>query len=214
MLVQILVDNPNSWIVPYAKKLVTLIEKEVQFNSVLIFEHESVIKGEILCLLSCEKVFKDLDLNKHTLVVHESNLPKGKGWSPLTWQILEGLNSIPITLFEATESIDAGEIYCKEYINFEGTELIEEIKHKQGEKTIDLILRFLNDYPLIEGVDQLGESTFYKRRTKKDSELDIDKSIQDQFNLLRICDNERYPAFFKIKGKTYILKIYQNSSFD
>ena len=40
-----------------------------------------------------------------------------------------------------------------------------------------------------------------------DSELDINKSINSQFNLLRICDNKRYPAFFRKHGFTYKLQI-------
>ena len=43
---------------------------------------------------------------------------------------------------------------------------------------------------------QVGKSEFYSKRTPKDSELDINKSIKDQFNLLRICNNEQFPAFF------------------
>ena len=58
---------------------------------------------------------------------------------------------------------------------------------------------------------QEGEETFYNRRNSKDAELDINKTIKEQFNLLRISDNERYPAFFKIEGKKYSLKIYKES---
>ena len=31
-----------------------------------------------------------LEGNKLVLVIHESDLPKGKGFSPVQWQILEG----------------------------------------------------------------------------------------------------------------------------
>ena len=46
-----------------------------------------------LCIcLSYSKLLSEKDLSKfkNVLVVHESELPKGKGWSPLSWQILEG----------------------------------------------------------------------------------------------------------------------------
>ena len=55
---------------------------------------------------------------------------------------------------------------------------------------------------------QLGKTSFYRKRTKKDSEININKSIRKQFNLLRVTDNKRYPAFFYFKKKKYILKIY------
>ena len=76
----------------------------------LINSHEDVESGDVLCLLSCEKKFNKLNLNKYNLVVHESDLPEGKGWSPLTWQVIEGKRNIPITLFEANSLIDSGNI--------------------------------------------------------------------------------------------------------
>ena len=210
MLVQLLVDNSNSWILPYVIKLKEEIIKQFNFSVNLIYKHEDVVKGEILCLLSCEKIFKKLNYNTYNLVVHESDLPSGKGWSPLTWQILEGKNQIPVTLFEATENVDAGETYAKEYIKLNGSELLPEIKHQQGLKTIDLILEFIKNKTIIQGKVQEGESTFYSKRGPKDSELDIDKTIDEQFNLLRVVDNERYPAFFRKNGQKYFIKIYKD----
>ena len=207
MLVQLLVDNSNSWIIPYAIKLKEKIIKQFSFSVNLIYKHEDVINGDVLCLLSCEKIFKKLHLNNYNLVVHESDLPRGKGWSPLTWQILDGKNIIPITLFEALDKVDAGKIYYKDYIKLSGDELLSEIKHKQGEKTIDLILNFLVDFNTIKGQIQVGESTFYRQRNYNDSELNVDDTIRNQFNLLRVCDNERYPAYFILNGKKYLLKI-------
>jgi len=178
MKVQVLVDNSDSWYVPYGQKLVSELVSE-KINAVLRFKHIDVVKGDILCLIGCKRKFKNLHLNKYNLVVHESDLPKGKGWSPLTWQILEDKNKIPITLFEATDEIDVGQIYLKDYLEFDGTELLAEIKHKQGKKTNEMILSFIKEYPNNERSVQHGKSSYYKRRTSKDSELDVDKSIRD-----------------------------------
>ncbi|TYB78757.1 formyltransferase family protein [Bizionia myxarmorum] len=210
MKIQVLVDNPNSWILPYSKQLILKIQNEFGIKATLLHNHKDVKRGDLLFLLACEKIFKDLNYNTHNLVIHESNLPKGKGWSPLTWQILEGENKIPITLFEAVEAVDAGEIYLQDYIELDGHELLEEIKHQQGLKTIDLILEFIKNKTKISGKPQEGESTFYAKRGPKNSALDISKSIDEQFNLLRIVDNERYPAFFIKNGQKYIVKIYKD----
>jgi methionyl-tRNA formyltransferase len=210
MKVQLLVDNPNSWILQYAQKLDKLINESEFGSSNLIFTHEEVGQGDVLCLLSCEKIFKNLSFNKYNLVVHESDLPEGKGWSPLTWQVLEGVNEIPITLFEAEESVDSGVIYSQTTIKLEGHELISEIKDQQGEKTIELIFNFLKQYPNVCGRKQEGIGSFYPRRRSEDSLLDINKSINDQFNLLRVCDNERYPAYFEKNGVKYLVKIIKD----
>jgi methionyl-tRNA formyltransferase len=210
MKVQILVDNPNSWIIPFAEDLVVRI-RQLGHDAALINRHDEVVHGDILCLLSCEKIFRKLKLNKHNLVLHESDLPKGKGWSPVTWQVLEGKDKIPVTLFEAVEAVDAGPIYAKEYMQLEGTELLPEIKHKQGLVTQKLILDFVKNYSKVKGVEQTGEESFYARRKLKDSELDFQKSIAEQFDLLRVCDNERYPAHFTHRNQKYIIKIYKEN---
>lgn len=208
--ITILTDNPNSWIIPFAKRLQEQLETRRHHVS-FIHEKEEVPEGDILFLLSCDKIVPQSTLTKntHNIVVHPSDLPKGQGFSPLTWLILEGTNDVPITLFEAVENVDAGPFYSKDAIHFEGHELNDELKRKQGEKTIEMVLKFVDAYPDIAPQKQEGEATWYRRRTSKDSELDTTKSIGEQFELLRVVDNDRYPAFFTHKGHTYIVKIFK-----
>jgi methionyl-tRNA formyltransferase len=134
---------------------------------------------------------------KNNLVVHESDLPQGKGWSPLSWQILEGKNKIPVTLIEADERVDSGVIYAQEWIGFEGHELVDDLRAAQAAMTRQLCRWFVDAYPdnLAQAKVQGGIESFYLRRRPKDSQLDPNKTIKEQFNLLRISDNERYPAF-------------------
>ena len=206
MLVQILVDNLGSWILPFAMELRDRLVREGN-NALVIHDPKEVGKGDVLCLLGCEAIFKELHLNTHNLVVHESGLPKGKGWSPLSWQVLHGEREIPVTLFEADVKIDAGVIYGQEVIKLKGTELVDELRAAQGKATVNLIMNFISAYPNVKGVEQVGESTYYDKRTASDSRLDIDKSIREQFNLLRIVDNERYPAYFEFEGIKYKVSI-------
>jgi methionyl-tRNA formyltransferase len=206
MKLQILCDNKNSWIIPY---IVTYVKNKTHQGLDCKFcqVHNDVSEGDVLVLLSCEKLFNGLHLNKNNLVVHESLLPEGKGWSPLTWQILEGKSRIPVTLFEAEEKVDSGLIYGVEYVNLEGYELINEIRALQAASTFSLLDKFLAEYPNNPGVKQVGNSTFYPRRTAQDSELNINLPLKEQFNLLRVCDNDRYPAFIMVEGIKYNLKI-------
>lgn len=202
--IQILVDNLRSWINEYAKNIFDELKK-IGHEVRLISKHQDVEKGDILFLLGCEKIFENL--NSNNIVVHESDLPLGKGWSPLSWQILEGKREIPITLFEANEGIDSGDIYSQKIMSFEGHELLDELKHKQGIYTKNLIIEFVKSFPNIKSQKQIGVESFYKKRGQDDSELDVNKTISQQFNLLRIVDNDRYPAFFKLNGFKYKIEI-------
>jgi methionyl-tRNA formyltransferase len=125
----------------------------------------------------------------------------------MSWQVLEGKNLIPITLFEAAETVDAGVVYARGEIALEGHELVDELRAKQWDKTRELLLGFLKRHPHNVGVAQTGEESFYPRRGPADGRLDLDRPLREQFNLLRISDNERYPAFFEAAGHRYVLKI-------
>ena len=110
MKITILTDNPNSWILPYVEELKSeLSEHELTH----IFSPSNIVGGDIMLVLSCEKILKEeyLKLHKSNVVVHPSKVPLGKGWSPLAWQVLEGSNNIPVSLFEAVEAVDAGDVY-------------------------------------------------------------------------------------------------------
>ena len=65
-----------------------------------------------------------LSLHRHNLVVQESVIPKGQASSPMTWQILEGASTIPITLFDAIVDLDAGPIYLQQEIALQGHVLV------------------------------------------------------------------------------------------
>jgi methionyl-tRNA formyltransferase len=207
MIIQLLVDNPNSWIISYLEKLKEEIIIKFSFSINLIYKHEDVKNGDILVLLSCIKMFKHLNLNTHNLVIHESDLPKGRGMSPLTWQVLEGKSDIPVTLLEASEELDAGVIYGQKVMELNGSELVDELRDLQFKVTKNLIIDFLDNYLNIQGVSQDGTPTFYRARNINDSKLDISKSIEEQFNLFRISDNIRYPAWFEKNGFKYKLEI-------
>lgn len=169
--------------------------------------------GELCFYLSYGKIVgtEMLSKFKHNLVVHGSDLPKGKGWSPLTWQVLAGDKKHPLTLIEADFKVDSGVIYAQNWYEFEDTELIEEMRQTQAVKTLALCRHFIENYPDIikQAKAQIGIESFYSRRRSKDSELDINLTLKQQFNLLRVVDNQSYPAFFTFAGKRYNLKIEQ-----
>ena len=127
----------------------------------------------------------------------------------MTWQIIEGASEIPITLFEADPELDAGQIYNQQIIELNGLELSAEWQQLQASATISLCLRWLTDYPhsATLGKPQEGEESVYQRRTPQDSCLDPTCSLDELFPLLRVVDNQAYPAFFEIDGRRYKLSI-------
>ena len=205
MNVAILTSN-NQWFIPYAE----ILNKKID-NSKLFFHHSQINKPfDILFILSYHHIIerKYLQSNKHNIVIHASDLPKGKGWSPMFWQILEDKNEIPFSMFEASNGIDNGDIYMKSILSLTGYELNNELREKQAKHIIEMCLEFLKNYQKYKiPTPQKGDETFYPKRGMKDSKFDINKSLKEQFNLLRIVDNINYPAFFELDRHKYILKI-------
>ncbi|PXA05560.1 UDP-2,4-diacetamido-2,4,6-trideoxy-beta-L-altropyranose hydrolase [Coraliomargarita sinensis] len=200
----------DSWINPSIKKFIQTLS-ENGHEVVWVHNASEAPPSDILFLLSYWKIVSAAVRAKHahTLVVHGSDLPRGRGWSPATWQILEGCNRIPMCLLEAADAFDTGDIYLRTQMKLRGDELIDEIREEQTAATFRLCEMFIDQYPAIttRGIPQEGSPSEYPRRRPKDSELDPEQSIAEQFNRLRVADNETYPAFFKHNGHCYTLKI-------
>jgi len=209
MKITILIDNPKSWFMPFGERMAALLS-DIGHQCRLVTHQEKIGKGDICFLLSCLNIVSQdfLRRNCSNIVVHASDLPKGKGFSPLQWQILEGKKTITLTLFEAIKELDAGPYYFKEKVRFKGTEMLEELHSLLGEKIIHMCIDYVANYGKIKPKKQRGQHTFYRKRTSSDDELDITKTLKYHFNHFRIADNNKYPLYFRYKNKKFIVKIY------
>ena len=208
MKITILCSTKNH---PVYSHLLMCVEKNSTPHEISLVNKSLEIKdGNILFLIACSEIINDDIKNKFdkVLCIHESNLPEGKGWSPCVHYILDGKNEIPLTLFEISEKIDSGDIWKKTSFELEGHELHDEINNLVSIHTIELMNFAIKNFNSVKPMPQsnIGES-FFPRRFPSDSELDINKSILEQFNLLRIADESRYPCFFMHNGHRYKITI-------
>lgn len=200
--------SKTSWLYKNKKEKI----KKIFGKNIKIFTNYKniVTKYDICFVISYFKIIpkKILDQKIKFVINHESNLPENRGFSPLYWQILEGKKKIVSTLFQAkSEEVDTGRILLKKVFYYSKDLLFNEIKEQQFKNAVTMINLFLKKtkYKNIK----TKKNNFLRRRNPKDSQININKSIKSQFNLLRICDNENFPAFFK-KGKfEYLIKIYK-----
>ena len=205
MKIEILISDPNHPIMSYLKNW-----KSRQENINIVHSSEDLTGGYILFLISCTEILRSeiTKKYKHSLVLHASDLPKGRGWSPHVWSVLEGNNLLTLSLLEAHEKVDQGSIWLQEHIALEGHELYDEINDKLFQAEIKLMTEAIDKANVITPKSQAGlESNYYPKRTPDDSRLNVHQSLIDQFNLLRISDKNRYPAFFEHLGHKYIVRI-------
>lgn len=162
--------------------------------------------GDILFLISCHELIPASLRRKYskTLIIHASDLPTGRGWSPHVWAVLEDQKHIVVTLLEAEDSPDTGAIWAKEGFDLEGHELYDEVNEKLFGTELNLMTFAIEAFSSIQALPQPANgASYYRRRTPEDSKIDIEKPIAEQWALLRISDPERYPAFFEKDGYIY-----------
>ena len=210
MKITILLSDNNH---PIKSYLDSWIKTQHKHNIRLVHTINDLCSGDMLFLISCSFIITK-DIRKrfsNTFVIHASDLPKGRGWSPHIWAILEGKNKITVSLIEAKDEVDTGDIWAQKEITYEGHELIDEINDKLFMAELDLMTMLIKDFKALSPVKQVGSPGKYlRKRTPQDSEIDISKSIEKQFNKLRVVDSERFPAFFIRNGIKYVLKIYKD----
>lgn len=174
--------------------------------------------GDILFLLSCSEIIDSSERACYaaSLVLHASDLPKGRGWSPHIWQICEGSELIALSLIEAEDLVDSGRLWHQTNLCIPRHALWNEINDILFLAEMRLIDFAVQKFGLFTPVSQCKdvEPTYYPKRKPSDSKLDPNKTIAEQFNLMRVCDPDRYPAYFEMHGHKYklILKKFEEGA--
>ena len=165
--------------------------------------------GDFLFLISCHQIIgADVRENyRHTLVIHASDLPKGRGWSPMAWEVLNGADHITVSLLNAEDGVDSGDIWQKRRFDLDGTELLSDLNAKLFETELELMDWALEHCDSTAPEPQTGEPSMWPKRTPADSEIDPTKSLTESFDTIRIADPDRFPAFFTHRGATYTIRL-------
>ena len=180
-------------------------------NISLVRTKNELGSGDVLFMISCSEIISSLDRAAYhaSLVLHASDLPLGRGWSPHIWQIIAGADLITLSLLEAEDKVDSGRIWKKVRIPVPKHALWDEINVRLFEAEIDLIEFAVREFARISPTaqDTTIESTYYPRRLPADSKIDPAGTIASQFDKIRVCDPNRFPAYFELHGKKYKLTL-------
>ena len=148
---------------------------------------------------------KEVHENFECIVFHMTDLPYGRGGSPLQNLIVNKVYDTKISAIKVEEGLDTGDIYLKEpfYIGLgSAEEIFQKISNVIFFKMIPFILKN-NPKPK----KQNGESVCFKRR--KQSQSDIFKNefndLNDFYDFIRMLDADGYPKAFLTIGNHKIL---------
>lgn len=205
MKITILCSDANHPVNGYLKRWVQRHEAVHQIE--LVRSRSELTGGDFLFLVSCSDIIKQEHRARyrHILVLHASDLPQGRGWSPHVWELVRGAREITLSLLEAEDRVDTGRIWRKRTIPIAKTAMWYEVNHLLFDAEIELMTEAVEQLSYIEPQPQSdsSETVYYRRRGPGDSEINPEKSISEQFDLLRMCDPDRYPAWFEMHGQKY-----------
>jgi methionyl-tRNA formyltransferase len=127
---------------------------------------------------------------------HMTDLPYGRGGSPLQNLIVRGHRETVLTAIRMTEEMDAGPVYAKRTLSLEGT--AQEVYERASRLALEVAGQ-LAAHP-VEPVPQEGEPVLFQRRTPAQSALPEGLSPQAAYDFIRMLDAEGYPRAFLRHG--------------
>jgi len=143
------------------------------------------------------KVPEEIITNYNCVCFHMTDVPYGRGGSPLQNLIVRGHKKTKLTALKMAKSFDAGPVYFKRPLSLEG-------------RAQDIYIRATNlSAEMISGIIkkkiipklQKGKVVIFKRRKPEESEIPECKTLEQIFDFIRMLDAEGYPrAFIKYKG--------------
>jgi methionyl-tRNA formyltransferase len=127
---------------------------------------------------------------------HSSPLPYGRGGSPIQNMILKGHNETEVCSLLMEKEFDSGPIFLRTKISLEGR--LEEILIRVYSAIADQIKNFIAKD--LKPEKQKGDVTIFKRL--KDNRIDLNQSIEEIYNKIRMLDSVLYPnAFIDLDDK-------------
>ncbi len=130
------------------------------------------------------------------VVFHMTDLPFGRGGSPLQNLINRGIFKTKISALKVEHGLDTGPIYLKKDLDLSNGNADEMLQRASR-------IIFREMIPAIAEMEmdpkpQEGEPLLFKRRKPEESELDGEKieTPEDLYHFVRMLDGEGYPAAF------------------
>lgn len=128
---------------------------------------------------------------------HMSDVPYGRGGSPLQNLIVRGHKDTVLTALRMIDEMDSGPVYTKRPLSLDGT--AHEIYLRASKLSFEIIDWMVSNEP--KPVAQSGQSVVFKRRNPTQSRLPIAGSIRQIYDYVRMLDAPTYPHAFVDHGE-------------
>ncbi len=180
MIDQLGVRNNEHWIHISTKNNFTLEQlRSNNIDKVFIPHWSYIIPEEIWSNFEC-------------IVFHMTDLPYGRGGSPLQNLIVRGHKETQISALRVNEGIDTGDIYLKRPLSLEGT--AQEIFLRAVPIIREMVEKIIDENIIPK--PQTGEPVVFKRRKPNEGNIGELEDIKKVYDFIRMLDVEGYPPAF------------------
>jgi methionyl-tRNA formyltransferase len=135
------------------------------------------------------------------VIFHMTDLPYGRGGSPLQNLLARGIYDTKITALRCSSGIDKGPIYLKRPFSLaDGT--AQELYTRASHVIEDMIVEITASNPPPQ--PQTGDPVVFKRRGPNEGDLASVSTLRQAHDYIRMLDAEGYPsAFLEVGGLKY-----------
>ena len=136
---------------------------------------------------------KEIHTRFTCIIFHMTDLPYGRGGSPLQNLIVRGHKETMLTALKCASEQDAGPVYLKRPLSLTGT--AEEILGRASDLIADMIVVIVQTTQPIP-VPQQGEVVEFRRRQPKDGNISELDTLVQIYDYIRMLDADGYPHAF------------------
>lgn len=193
----------------YFNSSIKKIFNQIESVNVIFISDKNELTHEFLKKLSPKFVFfihwsylvpSNIYENFECIVFHMTDLPFGRGGSPLQNLITRGINETKISAIKCVEELDAGDIYIKRNLSLCGN--AQEIYIRANNIITEMIEFIVTNE--ITPMPQVGEVVKFERRKPTDSNIEQLTNLEDIYDYIRMLDADGYPkAFLEHNGMIF-----------
>jgi methionyl-tRNA formyltransferase len=131
---------------------------------------------------------------------HETDVPFGRGGSPIQNLIARGHKETKLVALRMVKEVDAGPVYLKEPLDLQGS--AQDVFERTANMVYDMMDEIIKAAP--QPLPQAGKEVVFSRRTPEMSELPRTASAATIYDHIRMLDAETYPHAFIRHGEFVI----------
>jgi methionyl-tRNA formyltransferase len=175
-------DKKNKWVLITDGKNLTLKKLKKIKPRYVFFPHWSWIIPESIWS------------NFECVIFHNTDVPFGRGGSPLQNLIARGIYRTKMSALRAEAGLDSGPVYMKRSLPSLRTGTAEEIFKKSAKIAFKMIREIASKQP--KPRPQKGRVVRFKRRKPAESDISKLRDTQKVYDFIRMLDAEGYPKAF------------------